>query len=229
MSSIDNKDYIQEIQLELEEWYAEVKTHEVDPITNPQSLYASGKWFQLEYLRALLLLHRHCLTPDRPSALGLETQLEIEDSMETCANVSSKLCFLFREVHEGTAVQITWSMVHVLFSAGLAYLGCLWKSKRVREKAQETCISATFEACLKVLAIAEDWHPESPYRQIFEELALRTMKMVSGGDVDPSFRHPPNIGAINEAFQDENWFTLGEDMDPIALQDWDNWLADATH
>ncbi|KAL3298826.1 transcription activator protein acu-15 [Colletotrichum asianum] len=229
MSTIDKKDLIQEIQLELEDWYAEVKPHEVDPIANPQSLYASGKWFQLEYLRALLLLHRHCLTPDRSSALGLDTQINNEDSMETCANVSSKLCFLFREVHEGTAVQITWSMVHVLFSAGLTYLGCLWKSKRVREKAQDMEISATFEACLKVLAIAEDWHPESPYRQIFEKLAQRTMKMVSGGDVDSSFRHPPGIGAINEALENDNWFTLGEDMDPIAPQDWDNWLADATH
>ncbi|KAK2766349.1 fungal specific transcription factor [Colletotrichum kahawae] len=235
MSTMDKKGLIQEIQLELEEWYAEVQSHEEDPATHSQSLYASGKWFQLEYLRSLLLIHRHCLTPDRSSALGLGTQpaiasdLEIEDSMETCAIVSSKLCFLFREVHEGTAVQITWSMVHVLFSTGLTYLGCLWKSKRVRGKAQEKDISATLEACLKVLAIAEDWHPESPYRQIFEKLAQRTMKMVSGDDVDPPFRHLPSIGAVNEAFQDESWFTLGGEMDLTALQDWDSWLADATH
>lgn len=63
--------------------------------------------------------------------------------------------------------------------AGLTYLHCLWTSPAVREAIRQDDVISTCTDCTIVLVVmSERWAGASPYRDIFEALAARTMTMM---------------------------------------------------
>lgn len=213
------KGSVEGLRQELEEWFSTAPCRLDYSKSHPLSVFTSSLWFQLAYDHSILLLYRHYIDgtamreqQDDP-AFGEIT----EKAFEECALRAREMCLLYRRVYQSPTVQFTWGSVHILFTGGLTYLYCLWKSKRVRSMAKQADVINTCLACTTVLIIiAERWNLATSYRDIFEVLSQRTISMVCGGDGSSGFSE----GAFN-GFQSMSSHTQHlVETDPPPLQDW---------
>lgn len=148
------------------------------------TVFASRDWFRLAYCHSILLLYRHCLTcmcHCRPDEVGAPCcTLEItEMAFQECADRAREMCLLYRRTYQNSPVRYTWGSLHILFLAGLTYLHCIWNSASVRKNSRQIDVINTCTACTMVLVIiAERYRNAKSYRDIFEQLAERTITMI---------------------------------------------------
>ncbi|KAJ3563877.1 hypothetical protein NPX13_g8048 [Xylaria arbuscula] len=190
---------IEGLRQELEAWWASTPQNagpDAHLGSQPFSVFVSEDWFRLAYHYSMLLLYRHYImeTPhiiqkdgsSVSSSADADTRLQ---AFQVCADHAREICLRYRKLYQnkGAHLQFTWGSLHILFLAGLTYLYCLWRSPRTRAKTRQTTIMQTCMACTTVLIIiAERWHQAAPYRDIFETLSERTMRMMCGTDPSPS-------------------------------------------
>lgn len=98
-----------------------------------------------------------------------------DDVFLQCACAAERICLMNRRLYIGKPVNCTWGTLHVIFSAGLTYLHCLWASAAVRHKTSLYDVGNTLTSCTMLLTvIAERSKSAVPYRDIFEALHSRT-------------------------------------------------------
>ncbi|KAL1597293.1 hypothetical protein SLS60_008877 [Paraconiothyrium brasiliense] len=212
-----------DLRQELEEWYAAVPEPVDHPSSSALSVFASRAWFQLAYDHSILLLYRHYIT--LPPQSGEEES--VTRAFEECAHRSREMCLLYRRLYQNSNIQFTWGSLHILFVGGITYLYCLWKSDRVRKNARQSDVINTCMACNTVLVIiAERFKQASTYRDTFETLSEKTIKMIcndtngllnasrnADSDLDPSINVQPSapqewIMGLNELSMpmESEWF-----------------------
>lgn len=209
---------VEALRQELDEWLASTPDQLDYSHSHPLSVFASSQWFTLAYDHAILILYRHYICG---AALG-QTQGDAplteltEKAFEDCFVRSREMCLLYRRVYQNSTVQFTWGSLHILFTGGLTYLYCLWRSERIRSMARQTDVVNTCMACTTVLVIiAERWNLATSYRDIFETLSERTINMICGGGKEPE--------APTSLFGSQILPTPGPtfvEADPPPLQDW---------
>lgn len=206
------------LRQELEEWRASTPDQLDYSHSHPLSVFASSQWFPLAYDHAVLVLYRHYISG---AALGQHqgdsSLSEItERAFEECFFRSREMCLLYRRVYQSSTVQFTWGSLHILFTGGLTYLYCLWRSERIRSMARQTDVVNTCMACTTVLVIiAERWNLATSYRDIFETLSERTINMICGGGKEPEL--PTNLLGSQTLPTAVPTFV---ESDPPPLQDW---------
>ncbi len=114
----------------------------------------------------------------------------------------------------------------MLFLAGLAYLYCLWSSSSVRMTARRGDVCTTCTACTTVLVImAERWKAASPYRDIFETLASKTINMIC--DVERENWLVPGLPALQQNWGGEHGSqTVEEQFEQLPFSEWVENVAD---
>ncbi|CAH0021249.1 unnamed protein product [Clonostachys rhizophaga] len=232
---------VESLRQELEQWYAMTPVQHPSRPSQPLSVFVSKDWFQLAYDYSILLLYRHCITSSG-NTLGDYQPMASESvsgardrAFEICAEKARDICLIYRRVYQinGSAVQFTWGSLHILFLGGLTYLYCLWRSPYVRQQMRPINVMNTCMACTTVLIIiAERWPQTAAYRDIWESLSERTIKMICDGtekdvpnvglsagfdgSLDPSKNS--DMGSLDPA--DASWTTL-QGLDTfVPLEDW---------
>ena len=206
------------LRQELEEWRESTPDQLDYSHSHPLSVFASSQWFPLAYDHAILVLYRHYICG---AALGQhqgDSSLSevTERAFEECFFRSREMCLLYRRVYQSSTVQFTWGSLHILFTGGLTYLYCLWRSERIRSMARQTDVVNTCMACTTVLVIiAERWNLATSYRDIFETLSERTINMICGGGKEPEM--PTNLLGSQALPTAVPTFV---ESDPPPLQDW---------
>ncbi|KAH6974178.1 fungal-specific transcription factor domain-containing protein [Ilyonectria sp. MPI-CAGE-AT-0026] len=160
---------VKQLRTELEDWIASIP-----PIParhgSALSIFATRDWYDLNYSETVILIYRDQLTG--------HTNVEDSVFME-CARAAESICHGYRRQYIGKPVNYTWGTLHVLFSAGLTYLHCLWTSPAVGDAVWYDGMSSTLMDCTMLLVvIAERWKGATPYRDIFEALSNRTTAMM---------------------------------------------------
>lgn len=164
-----------DLRQELEAWYAAVPEPVDQASSSALSVFASKAWFQLAYDHSILLLYRHYIT--LPPLPGEEES--VAKAFEECAHRSREMCMLYRRLYQNSKIQFTWGSLHILFVGGITYLYCLWKSSRLRRSVRQSDVVNTCMACTTVLVIiAERFKQASTYRDTFETLSEKTIKMI---------------------------------------------------
>lgn len=163
-------DHVQDLRAEIEKWRTEIPP--LMPVAGEAlSLFATSEWFDLEYYYTILNLYRVQI---------IDGQADAPDSVFLdCLRAAESICHGYRRQFLGKRTSCTWSALHELFLAGLTYLHCLWTSPAAREAHRQGQVSSTCTDCTIVLVImAERWDAATPYRDIFEALANRTVMMM---------------------------------------------------
>lgn len=164
-----------DLRQELEEWYATVPEPREDSVSSTLSVFASKVWFQLAYDYSILLLYRHYIT--LTPAPGEEES--VSRAFEECIRRSREMSLLYRSLYQKSSIQLTWGSLHILFLGGITYLYCIWKSECVRRNTKPSEVISTCMACSAVLVImAERFKQASTYRDTFEALSEKTIKMI---------------------------------------------------
>ncbi|KAL2678325.1 hypothetical protein Neosp_009070 [[Neocosmospora] mangrovei] len=107
------------------------------------SIFATQDWYDLNYNETIVMLYRCQIT-------GKEGDMNGEVILE-CAKAAASICLGYRRQYIGRAVNYTWSTLHVIFSAGLTYLHCLWASAQLRQETSITEMSAILTSCTMLL------------------------------------------------------------------------------
>lgn len=163
---------VQQLSVELDEWWASRPPPVVPPEERALSFYMTPDFYEANYNYAILQLYRVQITDGKNSAP--------DEVFLKCLDAAKNTCRSFRRQFFGKQIAYTWSAVHELFLAGLTYVYCLWTSPAAREVSRQDQVSSTCTDCTLVLVIlAERWADAGPYRDIFEVLASRTMTMLA--------------------------------------------------
>lgn len=190
--------HLAELRDELEKWMNErppVSPHSINALV----LFGCEDWFSTNYSFTILLLYRAKL-------IGTASEVPDEIFLD-CFEAAGNVCRRYRRQFVGRSVGYTWQALHFLFLSGLTYLHCLWVSPAVRNKARHDQVSSTCSDCTVLLVVmAERWDGVSPYRDIFEALASRTMTMLVDGINSDTNQH--------------------KDVDSQDDLDWSQWIAD---
>lgn len=163
-----HSDCVKQLRTELETWISSIPPI---PIRTGAalSIFGSREWYDLNYSETIILLNRDQLTKGD----GAEDHVFLES-----ARAAENICHGYRQQYIGKRVNYTWGTLHVLFSAGLTYLHCLWTSSAVRHAVRQHGMTTTLTDCLMILVVmAERWKNVGAYRDIFEALSSRTMSM----------------------------------------------------
>lgn len=164
---------IQQFRAEIENWRTEIPL-EIRCAGEALSLFSTSDWFDMEYNYTILQLYRVQII-DRQAGSPNRDQVFID-----CLRAAEGICHSYRRQFLGKPTRCTWSALHELFLAGLTYLHCLWTSPAAREVHRQGQVSSTCTDCTIVLVIiAERWKVAAPYRDIFETLANRTIRMMN--------------------------------------------------
>ncbi len=177
----------------LEDWKSSLPPTRAPPDTGTLSFFTTPDWYQAAYNNAILHLHRVQLTNKKAPAA--------ETVIMKCLHAAKDVCHSFRRQFVGGPTTYTWSALHELFIAGLTYLYCLWTSPVARDASRLDQVSNTCTDCTMVLVVfAERWRDAAPYRDIFRELASRTITIIAEApssriDGIPSVReeHPQDL------------------------------------
>jgi hypothetical protein len=163
---------IEELSIELQKMQASTPPSVTPPEGGALSYFMTPDWYQINYNYAILQLYRFQLTDNKnpPS----------DDVVNKCMLAAKSTCHSCRRQFIGKPTTYTWGVIHELFLSGLTYLYCLWKSPTAREVWRHDQICSTCTDCTMVLVIAaERWSDSSPYRDVFEALASRTITMLA--------------------------------------------------
>jgi hypothetical protein len=209
---------VERLRQELEEWHASTPGPVDHSGSKPLSVFASSEWFQLAYDHSILLLYRHYIASpaerhENESGTSTSTNEKVERAFEECALRAREMCLLYRRLYQSSSIQFTWGSLHILFLGGLTYLYCLWRSRRVRDMTKQSDVVSTCMACTTVLIIiAERWKQATSYRDIFEALSERTIRMICGNGTVPRLSDYPPLG-LGPEFWDQN-------VSDVPIQDW---------
>ncbi|ETS85352.1 hypothetical protein PFICI_03377 [Pestalotiopsis fici W106-1] len=190
--------HIQHLRNKLEAWKSSIPaiTCTTDP---PMSLFGTSDWFALEYDYAILQLYRVKMV-DPQADPGDPVFLE-------CMGAAERICHHYRRQFPGGPASFTWVALHELFLAGLTYVHCLWASPAVRNAQRHGQVRDTCTNCTIVLVVmAERWSAVAPYRDLFEILANRTIRLIETDEhdqMDPI--DIPTITGGQENEEAENW------------------------
>ncbi|KAH7230359.1 fungal-specific transcription factor domain-containing protein [Fusarium solani] len=134
------------------------------------SIFATQDWYDLNYNETIVMLYRCQIT-------GKEGDINGEVLLQ-CAKAAASI------------FNYTWSTLHVIFSAGLTYLHCLWASAQLRQETSITEMSAILTSCTMLLVvITERWKKAAPYKDVFEAFCSRTTSMMANrGSQQPLLR-----------------------------------------
>jgi hypothetical protein len=209
-----------DLRQELEEWYATVPEPLNDSMSSTLSVFASKVWFQLAYDHSILLLYRHYIT--LTPAPGEEKS--VSSAFEECVRRSREMCLLYRRLYQNSSIQLTWGSLHILFLGGITYLYCIWKSERIRRNAKPSEVISTCMACNAVLVImAERFKQASTYRDTFEALSEKTIKMIcddTSGSRDMPTDFPYNSNASNDPQFADPWVMDVADFSMPVESEW---------
>ncbi|KAJ5179206.1 hypothetical protein N7492_002416 [Penicillium capsulatum] len=164
--------HVHQLSIELERWKASSPPPMIPPEGGALSYFVTPDWYDANYNYALLQLYRVQITDSEDPAP--------DEIFLKCLDAAKAICHSYRRQFFGKPITYTWSALHELFLAGLTYLYCLWTSPTAREVSRHDQVSSTCTDCTMVLVIlAERWPEATPYRDIFEALASRTMTMMA--------------------------------------------------
>ncbi|KAM5341441.1 hypothetical protein ACJ41O_014472 [Fusarium nematophilum] len=171
-------DQVARFRTEIEDWLS--STPPIPARTGiALSIFATKDWYDLNYSETIIMLYRGQLAGHQE---GVK-----DDVFFQCARAAERICHGYRRQYIGKPVNCTWGTLHVIFSAGLTYLHCLWTSAAVRDETRYDEMSSTFKSCTMLLVVmAERWKNAAPYRDMFEALCNRTTKMMSERSRDQS-------------------------------------------
>ncbi|KAG5775302.1 hypothetical protein H9Q73_011016 [Fusarium xylarioides] len=178
MDNTTHDDRIPLFRAEIDTWLA--STPPIPPRTGAAlSILATQDWYDLSHSETIIMLYRGRLIDHLGGAS--------DDVFLQCARAAESICLKNRRLYVAKPVNCTWGTLHVIFSAGLTYLHCLWTSAAVRHRTSLNEMSSTLTSCMMVLAvIAERFKGAAPYRDIFEALFTRTKKMMVDGGGEQS-------------------------------------------
>ncbi|KAG5809298.1 hypothetical protein H9Q74_005673 [Fusarium xylarioides] len=178
MDNTTHDDRIPLFRAEIDTWLA--STPPIPPRTGAAlSILATQDWYDLSHSETIIMLYRGRLIDHLGGAS--------DDVFLQCARAAESICLKNRRLYVAKPVNCTWGTLHVIFSAGLTYLHCLWTSAAVRHRTSLNEMSSTLTSCMMVLAvIAERFKGAAPYRDIFEALCTRTKKMMVDGGGEQS-------------------------------------------
>lgn len=166
------------------------------------SLFATAAWFDLEYHYVLLQLYRRQITHGQTDPA--------DPAILICLQAAQSMCQTYRRLYMQRSMTCTWAALHEVFLAGLMYLHCIWTFPTAREAHMQGQVHSTCGNCTVVLVImAERWHEAATYRDIFENLANRTMAMV---DQKMPLSTPPLVTGLEGGDLAEQ-MTLIDDME----------------
>ncbi|PCD44717.1 hypothetical protein AU210_000173 [Fusarium oxysporum f. sp. radicis-cucumerinum] len=173
MDNTTHDDRIPLFRAEIDAWLA--STPPIPPRTGAAlSILATQDWYDLSHSETIIMLYRGRLIDHLGGAS--------DDLFLQCARAAESICLKNRRLYVAKPVNCTWGTLHVIFSAGLTYLHCLWTSAAVRHRTSLNEMSSTLTSCTMVLAvIAERFKGAAPYRDIFEALCTRTKEMMVDG------------------------------------------------
>lgn len=175
------------------------------------SIFATREWYDLNYNQTILLLYRGQLIRRR----GIEDEVFLE-----CAQAAEHICHGYRHQYIGKPVNYTWGALHVLFSAGLTYLHCLWTSSVVRNAVWYDRMSRTLTDCIMVLVVmAERWKGAAPYRDTFETLSNRTAKMMVDSERLQWALPPPSMPATDASHGAESMTQWVADISEVGMSE----------
>lgn len=187
----------------LENWKLSLPPPRTPPETGALSFFTTPDWYQAAYNHAILHLYRVQLTNKKHPAA--------DEVIMKCLQAAKDVCHSFRRQFVGGPTTYTWSALHELFIAGLTYLYCLWTSPVARAVSRLDQVSNACTDCTMVLVVfAERWRDAAPYRDIFQELASRTITMIAEA---PNGRANEFMSVMEEQTQDlTQWMADIEDM-----------------
>ena len=194
-----HEDQTHYFRAEIENWRARIPS--ATPCVSPAlSLFSTSDWFDLEYNYAILQLYRVQIVHRRAAATGTV--------FLDCLRAAEGICHGYRRQYLGKPTSYTWTAVHELFLAGLTYLHCLWTSPAAREARGQAEVNSTCTDCTIVLVLmAERWIAVAPYRDIFETLANRTIRMMEDKNgLESAPTDTPVLGVVDEGGLTE-WVT----------------------
>lgn len=161
-----------ELRNELEAWKASVPEIVVPHVGDTLSIFSSDWWYEMCYCYTILYLYRGQLTD--------ATQPATQTALFESVRAAEEMCHGLRNLILSRKTTYTWGALHSVFVAGLTYLHCLWVSPEVRRATRQDAVSSTCTDCTIVLVLMTQWHEAvEPYRDTFEALASRTMKMLA--------------------------------------------------
>lgn len=180
--------HVAQLRSDLDEWLATAPEPSARQGTR-LSIFSTKAWYNLNYSGTILQLYRGQLAEHK----GTPDEVFID-----CVRAASNVCQLYRRQYIGTTIKYTWGTLHFLFLAGLTYLHCLWTSPAACASVTHGEVSKTCTDCTMVLVvIAEGWESASPYRDIFEVLASRTLSMIVSRAIGPQL--PPATPALSDS------------------------------
>ncbi|RDL31801.1 Uncharacterized protein BP5553_09203 [Venustampulla echinocandica] len=199
--SLQNR--VAELRQELDDWMAAAPP--IKPRAgNALSIFASKDWFEVNYNHSIILLYRSQLAERKDGDFSVADEVFLE-----CMKAAQNICHGYRRQYVGRPINYTWGALHLLVTAGLTYLHCLW-SRSCREVSRQDEISSTCTDCTIVLTVmAERWEDAAVYRDIFEALAARTMTMLvrwrseQWSVVTPTEAMPANNSNLGECLSQE--------------------------
>ena len=180
-NNLQHTTLVETLRQELEEWRTEAPD-ELDTNASPLSVFESPNWFHIAYDYSILLLYRPRITCPLATLKSPQESSSIDAAFQVCADSARDICQRYRRLYQVRGrIQFTWGSLHILFLAGLTYIYCLWRSRRIRQSTSQNVVINTCMACNTLLVIiAERWSQASSYRDIFESLSERTINMICG-------------------------------------------------
>ncbi|VUC37189.1 unnamed protein product, partial [Clonostachys rosea] len=167
------------LSAELAKWQASTPSPVLPPPPGGAlSFFVTPDFYSASYNIALLHIHRLELTD--------KTNPASDDVFRKCLQAAKNICDSYRRQFFGRCLTYTWGALNDLFSAGLTYLYCLWVSPVMRGESRCDQVSSTCNNCTLVLVVlAERWKECAPFRDIFEDLASRTITMMADSGPRP--------------------------------------------
>lgn len=158
-------------RVEIDDWLASAPPTPIR--TGPGlSISATQDWYDLNYNETIIMLYRCQVT-----GYGDDMDHEL---LRQCAQAAGSICLVYQRLYIGNTVNYTWSTLHVILSAGLTYLHCLWTSDQLRQETSISETSSILTSCTMLLVvIAERWKKAAPYRDIFEAFCNRTTSIMA--------------------------------------------------
>ncbi|KAI8713851.1 hypothetical protein NCS52_01230900 [Fusarium sp. LHS14.1] len=180
MDNTTHDDRVPLFRAEIDAWIA--STPPIPPRTGAAlSILATQDWYDLSYSETIIMLYRGRLI-HHPGGGGANDDIFLQ-----CARAAESICLKNRRLYIAKPVNCTWGTLHVIFSAGLTYLHCLWTSAAVRHQTSLDEMNSTPTSCTMLLTvIADRFKSAASYRDVFEALCSRTKKMMVDGGGEQS-------------------------------------------
>lgn len=192
--------HLQHLRNELEAWRNQCPSNHAQEAL---SLFTYSNWYELEYNYAILQLYRRKIIAENTEAN--------EDAFLECLRAAEYICNSYRRQFLGKPAVPTWAALHELFLAGLTYLHCLWTSPMSREVHGQARANGVCSNCTIALVImAERWQLVTPYREMFEALASKTIAMM--GEKGQDSAAIPAISLESNDSNEEDWTHWVNDM-----------------